>query len=589
MQCSNFQSFSPLKKKPIILIMFSLKNFSFSAMTERFGQSFKRFPVAMLLSLFLGCYLIYLNHGGTQGFIKDFLFVFYPATGAVLAVALTLITEEFKNWKVAALVQAIVHVAWLAVSVYLAGFDRFSTPQIIAVSATIAAMSLSVFVACFYRKHQDVQFWNFSIRTVMALGLSVAICALLTLGLILFLESLKMLFGIEVDDGPFGDLTAVCMTMLAPALFMNLIPKGENKHLDTVVEFSRFSKGVVQYLFVPLLALYMITLYIYAAQILFEWKLPVGGVSYLVSGSMVLMVLLIYITYPIQHQEGNRFFKRLTRWLPVVMLPLLALMTVAIWRRLSDYGITVSRLYLLVFNLWCYAVCLWLIITRNKRIWLIPASFAVILLLISVGPQSITNVTLSQLKKEVRTAFTASGLTRFPLSGAQYANWLETVDHKTAASIDGKLDYIQDFYRFNDITDLVAKDVVLGRIAKMDETKSESNGYEYYSNWRMIQQMDIPSQYRKMEWVEMGADCLVDVKDDLMTIDIKPKNGKEQMFELSVRALIALDEKKWEKEIPGPLVMQNDKALFVVNHFTLSINEKKTVDFVNLDGMLFTK
>ena len=105
----------------------------------------------------------------------------------------------------------------------------------------------------------------------------------------------------------------------------------------------------------------------------------------------------------------------------------------------------------------------------------------------------------------------------------------------------------------------------------------------------MIQQMDIPSQYRKMEWVEMGADCLVDVKDDLMTIDIKPKNGKEQMFELSVRALIALDEKKWEKEIPSPLVMQNDEALFVVNHFTLSINEKKTVDFVNLDGMLFTK
>ena len=450
-------------------------------------------------------------------------------------------------------------------------------------------MSLAVFVACFYRKHQDVQFWNFSIRTVMALGLSVAICGFLTLGLILFLESLKMLFGIEVDNGPFGDIAAVCMTILAPALFMNLSPKGENKHLNTVVEFSRFSKGVIQYLFIPLLALYMITLYIYAAQILFQWKLPVGGVSYLVSGSMVLMVLLIYITYPIQHQEGNRLFKGLTRWLPVAMLPLLALMTVAIWRRLSDYGITVSRLYLLVFNVWCYAVCLWRIITRNKRIWPIPASFAVILLLISVGPQSIPSVTLNQLKKEARAAFMASGLTQFPLSGGQYANWLKTVDHKTAVSIDSKLDYIQDFYRFKDLTDLVAKDAVLGRVAQMDDERSESNGYEYYSNWRMIQQMDIPAQYRKMGWVEMGADCLVDEKGDVMTIAIKPNNGKEQMFELSVGALIALDSKKWEEEIPNPLVMQNEEALFVVNHFTLSINEKKTVDFVNLDGMLFTK
>ena len=568
--------------------MKNLKKFSLKSMLGQFGQSFKRFPISMLLTLLLGCYIIYLNHGGSLDFKKDFFFIFYPATGAVLGVALSLITEEFKNWKVAIVVQAVVHALWLVVSVYLAGFDRFSTPQLIAVTATVVAMSLAVFVACFYRKHQDVQFWNFSMRTLMSLIMSTIIGGILVLGLNLFLESLKMLFGINVNNYMFGDIAAVCMTMLAPAMFMSIIPKGKNKHLDLVVEFSRFAKGVVQYLFIPLLVLYMATLYVYAAQILIQWTLPVGGVSLLVTVSMILMILLIYITYPIQHQEGNRLFKRVSRLLPVAMLPLLALMSVAIGRRLSDYGITVSRLYLLVFNLWCYAVCLWLIITRNKRIWLIPASFAVILLLISVGPQSITNVTLSQLKKEVRTAFTASGLTRFPLSGAQYENWLKTVDHKTAASIDGKLDYIQDFYRFNDITDLVAKDAVLGRIAKMDETKSESNGYEYYSNWRMIRQMDIPSQYRKMEWVEMGADCLVDVKDDLMTIDIKPKNGKEQMFELSVRALIALDEKKWEKEIPSPLVMQNDEALFVVNHFTLSINEKKTVDFVNLDGMLFT-
>ena len=396
-----------------------LKKFSLKTLIGRFGLSFKRFPIAMLLTLLLGCYLIYLNHGGSLGYMKDFFWVFYPATGAVLAVALSLITEDFKNWKLALAVQLVVHAAWLAVSVYLSRFDRFSTTQLIAVSATIAAMSLSVFVACFYRKRQDVQFWNYSMRTVLALAMSTAIGGILTVGLNLFLESLKMLFSLQVDDNLFGDIAAVCMTMLAPALFMNIIPKGRNKYVDTVVEFSRFSKGVVQYLFIPLLVLYMVTLYVYAAQILFQWKLPVGGVSYMVTVSMVLMILLIYITYPIQHLEGNRLFKWVTRLLPVAMLPLLALMTVAIGRRLSDYGITVSRLYLLVFNVWCYAVCLWLIFTRNKRIWIIPTSFAIILLLISVGPQSIANVTLNELKKEARNAFTASGLTQFPLTGDQ--------------------------------------------------------------------------------------------------------------------------------------------------------------------------
>ena len=564
-----------------------LKKFSLKTLVERFGLSFKRFPIAMLLTLLLGCFLIYLNHGGSLGYMKDFFWVFYPATGAVLAVALSLITEDFKNWKLALAVQLLVHAAWLAVSVYLSRFDRFSTTQLIAVSATIAAMSLAVFVACFYRKRQDVQFWNFSMRTVLALAMSTAIGGFLTVGLNLFLESLKMLFGLHVDNNLFGDIAAVCMTMLAPALFMNLIPKGKSKYVDTVVEFTRFSKGVVQYLFIPLLVLYMVTLYVYAAQILFQWKLPVGGVSYMVTVSMVLMILLIYITYPIQHLEGNRFFKGVTRLLPVAMLPLLALMTVAIVRRLSDYGITVSRLYLLVFNVWCYAVCLWLIFTRNKRIWIIPTSFAVILLLISVGPQSIANVTLNELKKEARNAFTASGLTQFPLTGDQYEAWADKVDKKTAASIDSKLDYIHDFYRYGALKDLIGKDVVLGRIARQDNDGSTSNGYEYYSNRELIKLMTVPAGFSHMEWIAWSRDFEID--GDTMTIVVESKTGVPQTFTLSVKSLIALDQEKWTNESPEALIFKNADAQLVVSQFSLSVNDKGQVDFLNFEGLLFTR
>ncbi|MBR7012548.1 MAG: DUF4153 domain-containing protein, partial [Muribaculaceae bacterium] len=434
---------------------------------------------------------------------------------------------------------------------------------------------------------QDVQFWNYSMRTVLALAMSTAIGGILTVGLNLFLESLKMLFSLQVDDNLFGDIAAVCMTMLAPALFMNIIPKGRNKYVDTVVEFSRFSKGVVQYLFIPLLVLYMVTLYVYAAQILFQWKLPVGGVSYMVTVSMVLMILLIYITYPIQHLEGNRLFKWVTRLLPVAMLPLLALMTVAIGRRLSDYGITVSRLYLLVFNVWCYAVCLWLIFTRNKRIWIIPTSFAIILLLISVGPQSIANVTLNELKKQARNAFTASGLTQFPLTGDQYEAWAGKVDKKTAASIDSKLDYLHDFYRYGALKDLIGKDVVLGRIARKEDDGSMSNGYEYYSNRELIKPMTVPAGFSHMEWIAWSRDFEID--GDTMTIVVESKTGVSQTFTLSVKALIALDQDKWTNESPANLIFKNSDAQLVVSQFSLSVNDKGQVDFLNFEGLLFTR
>ena len=563
-----------------------VKNFSLKSLVERFGQSFKRFPIAMLLTLLLGCYLIYLNHHGSLGDKKDFFFVFYPATGAVLAVALSLITEDFKNCTLAVVVQVLVHALWLTVSVYLSGFDRFSTPQLIAVSATIAAMSLAVFVACFYRKNQDVQFWNFSIGAVLAFGLSAVIGGLVTLGLYLFLESLRMLFGIRVESSLFADIAAVCMTMLAPTLFMNLIPKGRKKHQDTVVEFSRFAKGVVQYLFIPLLVLYMLTLYVYAGQILSQWTLPVGGVSYLVTVSMVMMILLIYLTFPIQFQEGNRLFKHVTRWLPVAMLPLLALMTVAIGRRLSDYGITVSRLYLLVFNLWCYVVCLWLIFTRNKRIWIIPTSFAIILLLISVGPQSIANVTLKKLKDEARNAFVASGLTQFPLSGEQYEKWLKTVDPKTAASIDSKLDYIQDFYRYKDMKDLLRKDAVLGKVAHMDDANYSVVHHENYHNWDLFQKIDIPDGYRRVEWLE-NQYPEIEVANDTMKIVLETEDGTKQTFEIKRRDLIAMDSQKWQDETPGTLVLKNDDALMMVKGFEYYTHNDD--ESLRLQGLLFTK
>ena len=342
-----------------------LKKFSLRRMVGRLGQSIKRFPVAMLFVIFLTCFFLYVNHGWRPGSELEFFLIFYPATGALFAVALSLLTEDFKDWRVAVAVQAVAHAVWLAVSVYLAQFEHFSLPQMISVSATVFAIGLAIFLICFYRKHQEVPFWNFSIRTVTALAVAVVIGGALTLGLLMLAESLKMLFGFHISNEVYADIWTVCMVLLAPSLFMGLIPKGENKYLTSVSDFSGFAKGVVQYLFIPLLLLYMATLYAYAAKIMLEWTLPVGNVSYLVSGSMVLMVLLIYLTFPIQYQEGNKLFKYVMRWLPVAMLPLLALMTVAIGRRLSDYGITVSRLYLLVFNVWCYAVCLWLIFTRN--------------------------------------------------------------------------------------------------------------------------------------------------------------------------------------------------------------------------------
>ncbi len=565
------------------------KKFSIGGMMERLGQSLRRFPIAMLLVAALTCFLIYSNHGGDLGPKKNFFLIFYPATGALLAVSLSLLTEDFKRWRVSLLVQALIHAAWLAISIYLSRLDRFSLPQTIAVVATVFAIGISIFLICFYRKSHDVPFWNFSIRTLMGLAVAVAIGGILTLGLYALIESLKMLFDLSISNLVYPDIAILCMVALTSVLFMNLIPAGEDKYLASAPEFSRFAKGVVQYLFLPLLGTYMITLYAYAVKILHQWSLPVGGVSYLVSGSMVLMVLLIYVTYPIQHLEGNKLFKRVARWLPVAMLPLLALMTVAIGRRLSDYGITLSRLYLLVFNLWCYAVCLWLIFTRNKRIWPVPASFAIILFLISVGPQSIANVTQHQLKKEARAAFMASGIQEFPVTSEQYEQWLAQADPKVARTIDSKLDYLNTDFGFRSVSDLLAKNVILGRVSAFDEDGHiVSSTPDTYANEDLIINAPVPSGYATMTMVHGTDNNIVKMAGNKIVVKVEDSSDVEHLFEMNVKQLAAFDDERNPDGVDKPLLLENNEALLLINDFRITVFPSG-VQYLNFTGILFTR
>lgn len=79
--------------------------------------------------------------------------------------------------------------------------------------------------------------------------------------------------------------------------------------------------------------------------------------------------------------------------MPVLILPLLLLMTIGIIRRFNDYGITINRLYLATLNGWFYIVCIGLFVIKARRINWIPVSFAGIFLLTSALPVNYAGIT----------------------------------------------------------------------------------------------------------------------------------------------------------------------------------------------------
>ena len=572
------------------------KKISLADWLKQVGGACRRFPVAVLLLIFLTGYLMLLigNDGKAINDKWDFFFIFYPATGALLAVSLQLLTEDFKRRSVAILTQVIVHVLWLGVSLYLTPFERFTIQQMVGVSATVVTMVLSLFLLCFYRKDDDIPFWNFSQSLFTALVSGVVVGGILSLGIVLFVQSLDWLFDVKVD-GWFLYIPTFCMVLLAPLLAMSQIPDGEEKRIYEVESHTGFIKGVVQYLFIPLLILYMATLYVYAAKILFTWQLPVGWVCYLVSASMLGMVILIFITYPLQHEQGNSIFKRLTRWLPLVMIPLLVLMSVAIGRRLSDYGITVSRLYVAVFNLWCYAVCIGLLLCRNRRIWWVPASFTAILFLISVGPWSIPNTTEHRLLHEARKAFLASGIKQFPINGTQYDNWIRSADEKVAKSIDAKLYYLQTDYGYKSTLGLIDKDAVVGTmerdVMRLDDASGKAGVSLNYYNYKehLLSRISIPQGYSHMESVDDVV--LIEQDGNRLVIDVISSASSEVQrfrFEVTINQFAKRDINRNDHDNVEPLILDNGNAAFVVDYFSVSIHNN-SVSQPSISGILFTK
>jgi len=190
----------------------------------------------------------------------------------------------------------------------------------------------------------------------------------------------------------FANLAIFCFVLFSPLYFLANIPGKTDKHSDEIW-LSKTSKIFALYILTPIAAFYAVILYVYLFKIIITWELPKGLVTWLVSSLMCLGLLVGISLYPARY-KASRYFG-------LIMLPLLALMSVGLFRRFADYGITISRGYVLLLNIWSYGICAYVFFTKGQRIKWIFVSFAIVALLFSVGPLSVANITRHILTSEV--------------------------------------------------------------------------------------------------------------------------------------------------------------------------------------------
>ena len=91
---------------------------------------------------------------------------------------------------------------------------------------------------------------------------------------------------------------------------------------------------------------YLVVLYAYIVKILIQWRLPEGEVGWVVSSYAATGVVVYLISAPWRNDEAAhiRFFQR---WFYPALFAPIAVLALAAWIRIQEYGITEPR-YLLV-------------------------------------------------------------------------------------------------------------------------------------------------------------------------------------------------------------------------------------------------
>ena len=244
---------------------------------------------------------------------------------------------------------------------------------------------LLVSVAPFYRRGNVAAFWEFNRILFQRILQSVLFSTILFAGLAIALWAVQSLLGVKVDWRAYYFLFLSVAFLFNTWFFLAGVPS-DWQELESDYEYPAGLRMFVQFILLPLVTLYVVILYGYLVKILVIREWPRGTIGWLVSIVSVFGMLALLLVHPLRHRPGHRWIQLYSRSFYVGLFPLIVLLLMAIWRRLSEYGLTEDRYLLLVLTLWMTGVAAYFSFQRQPSIKVIPVSLALIAILTIAGP-----------------------------------------------------------------------------------------------------------------------------------------------------------------------------------------------------------
>lgn len=260
-----------------------------------------------------------------------------------------------------------------------------------------------LFFAPFVRHWNSAAFWNYLKDIFTALGRSLLFSGVLYLGLVFALLAIDSLFKVDIEGKVYGQLFIFCLGIVNTGVYLSDFP--ENILLDNRIYYNKPLEVFVKFILAPLIAVYLVILYLYSLKILIAWELPEGWISSMISVLAILGFIIQIIIEPIRKGHSSFLIRKFYPWFYILLGPLLILLFIAVFRRISDYNFTESRYFLMLLSFWILGIFLYLLFSRRKQLRVLPISLFLLIVLSSFGPWGAFQVSVRAQLSEFRENF----------------------------------------------------------------------------------------------------------------------------------------------------------------------------------------
>ena len=146
-----------------------------------------------------------------------------------------------------------------------------------------------------------------------------------------------------------------------------------------------------------MLPVYMILLsilYMYLGKILFTWTFPSGQVNWFVSFSSLLFVFFAFSLS--QYKNENKAMNLFLKFGGLAIIPTIAMQFVAIYIRISNYGLTIPRYASIILNIFALVFTLMFLFKREKSLKHSLSVLAGFVLLTTATPLNIIDIPMRE-------------------------------------------------------------------------------------------------------------------------------------------------------------------------------------------------